>query len=153
MAAVGVSGQGERYPLVLTPHPVIRLDRCRPGDSGQKGEKRSSHPGSLISAWTHLFFFFKCEFSNWVSKWDIPCDGFQDGVSLPGVRKAHYMSFLYTNGTDYVCFLGWVLTNVIQIMSIEKKKKERKKERLNIILSNSFGKTYRVKKISLISSL
>lgn len=40
------------------------------------------------------------------------------------------MSFLYTNGTDYVCFLGWVLTNVIQIMSVEGKK-ERKKERLS----------------------
>lgn len=57
------------------------------------------------------------------------------------------MSFLYTNGTDYVCFLGWVLTNVIQIMSIEgEKRKGRKKDYLNIILSNSFGKTYRVKK-------
>lgn len=55
-------------------------------------------------------------------------DGFQEGITLPGALKAHYMSFLYTNCTDYVCFLGWVLTNMIQIMSVGRKKgKEERK--------------------------
>lgn len=66
-------------------------------------------------------------------------DGFQEGTTLPGVLKAHYMSFLYTNCTNYVCFLGWVLTNMIQIMSVGRgKRKGRKKEKL----SNFFGRAY-----------
>lgn len=69
-------------------------------------------------------------------------DSFLEGITLPGVLKAHYMSFLYINCTDYVRFLGWVLTYMIQIMSVEKKGKEEIKNCLNIILSNFIGKTY-----------
>lgn len=59
-------------------------------------------------------------------------DGFLEGTAPPRVLQAHAMSFLYTSCTDYVCFLAWVLTNKIQIMSAAGAGGDRKEERKTV---------------------
>lgn len=59
-------------------------------------------------------------------------DSLQEGDALPRVLQACAVSFLYMNCTGYVCFLAWVLTIKIPIMSVEGQGvTERKKERLS----------------------
>lgn len=52
-------------------------------------------------------------------------------ATLPRVFQAHALSFLYTNCTDYTCFLAWILTNKIQMSAAEQGVKGRKKEYLS----------------------
>lgn len=65
LAAVGVSGQCEPYPLSLAPLCTlcIELDRYRPGDSGQSRAETEKR-GAVTHEVSSLPDFFKCEFSN-----------------------------------------------------------------------------------------